>query len=389
MRACGTQCSPRTTARPSPKGAARLTLRWGPTPARGRRTLPAWEGSAHLHHVGDLLQRAGVFDGGQVTRVALFAHGLDGAPQHLARTRLGQAADEVHPGRTRDRAEAFLAETEVRAASGLVGPNQVANARTFLAQQELLLFDRDELLGLRSDQLASLIGVRPESATPQYLPVDEPGTHAEDEPCDRALLRWISRPAEAPAAGSDGTAVIFRAVGEANEVREVLRRCVEGGTPFDDVEILHTDGATYLPLIYETACRLTEDDTGESIPATFAEGVPARYGRPARALLGWLSWVRGGYLQSVLTRMVQDGLLRIEEAERGGLSFADLGGLLRSVPIGSGRARYLSKIDGAIDAVQRSRASGARARVALIALLSAFPTCRPGIGSSSKPCPPG
>ena len=151
---------------------------------------------------------------------------------------------------------------------------------------------------------------------------------------------------------------IFRAVGEVNEVREVLRRCLEAGIPFDEVEILHTDGTTYLPLIYETACRLTDDDNGEAIPATFAEGIPARYGRPARALLGWLSWVRGGYPQSILTRMIQDGLLRIHETERDGLSFSDLGGLLRSVPIGSGRGRYLSKIDGAMAAAERRRAEG-------------------------------
>ncbi len=130
--------------------------------------------------------------------------------------------------------------------------------------------------------------------------------------------------------------MIFRAVGEVNEVREVLRRCVEAGIPFDEVEILHTDGATYLPLIYEIACRLTDDDTGEAIPATFAEGIPARYGRPARALLGWLSWVRGGYPQSILTRMIQDGLLRIEETERERSEFCRPG---RPAPFRSDRQR--------------------------------------------------
>ena len=158
--------------------------------------------------------------------------------------------------------------------------------------------------------------------------------------------------------GMPGTAGIFRAVGEVNEVREVLRSCVGQGLPLDEVEILHTDAATYVPLIYEIACRLTDDDTGEALPVTFAEGIPARYGRPARALLGWLSWIREGYPQSILTRMIQDGLLRIEEAEKGGLSFADLGGMLRSVPIGSGRERYLSKIDGAMNAAKRKMASG-------------------------------
>src|SRR5688500_15367542 len=36
------------------------------------------------HHVADLLQRRRVFDGGQVARVAAFAHRLDGPAQQLA-----------------------------------------------------------------------------------------------------------------------------------------------------------------------------------------------------------------------------------------------------------------------------------------------------------------
>jgi outer membrane protein TolC len=84
-----------------------------------------------------------------------------------------------------------------------VGPNQVANARTFLAQQELLLFDRDELLGLRSDQLASLIGVRPESATPQYLPVDEPPRDFALEPADVLVKRALSNNLDLQAAERD------------------------------------------------------------------------------------------------------------------------------------------------------------------------------------------
>ncbi len=160
-------------------------------------------------------------------------------------------------------------------------------------------------------------------------------------------------PASTPAV--DG---IFPALGEVNEVGEVLRSCVEQGIPFDEVEILHTDAATYVPLIFERASKLTEDAAGESLPATFAEGVPARYGRPARALLGWLSWMRDGYPQATLARMIQDGLLRIEVPEGRGFSFAELGGRFRTVPIGSGRARYLSKIDETLDAVERRRRGG-------------------------------
>lgn len=75
---------------------------------------------------------------------------------------------------TRDRAEAFLKETELRARVGMVGPNQVANARTFLAEQEILLLDREEHLGLLSEQLASAIGVRPEGTDSRFVTVDTP-----------------------------------------------------------------------------------------------------------------------------------------------------------------------------------------------------------------------
>lgn len=75
---------------------------------------------------------------------------------------------------TRDRAKAFLEETEVRARIGLVGPNQVANARTFLAEQELLLIDSLERMGRLTDALASLIGVRPQPGDNHFITVDDP-----------------------------------------------------------------------------------------------------------------------------------------------------------------------------------------------------------------------
>jgi outer membrane protein TolC len=75
---------------------------------------------------------------------------------------------------TRDRADAFLKETELRSRTGLIGPNQVANARTFLAEQEILFLDREEQLDRISDQLASLIGNRPDNGKVRLITVDDP-----------------------------------------------------------------------------------------------------------------------------------------------------------------------------------------------------------------------
>jgi outer membrane protein TolC len=74
----------------------------------------------------------------------------------------------------RDRAKEFLRETELREQAGLVGPNQVASAKTFLAEQELLLIDQEEALDSQSDFLAVLIGTRPESDSRRFKTTDIP-----------------------------------------------------------------------------------------------------------------------------------------------------------------------------------------------------------------------
>ena len=84
----------------------------------------------------------------------------------------------------RDRAQAFLKEAQVRAQAGLGGANQVANARTFLAEQELLWIDRMEDLDNLSDQFASLIGKRPSDNFTRFVVVDEPPVNYPVEPVD-------------------------------------------------------------------------------------------------------------------------------------------------------------------------------------------------------------
>jgi len=72
------------------------------------------------------------------------------------------------------RAEAVLKEAKVRESAGLVGPNQVANAKTFWAEQKILLIDRAEQLDNLSDQLIILIGKKPEFGNSRFLTVDNP-----------------------------------------------------------------------------------------------------------------------------------------------------------------------------------------------------------------------
>jgi len=110
------------------------------------------------------------------------------------------------------------------------------------------------------------------------------------------------------------TPYFFRAIGEANEVRGVLRRCLAKGLPLDTVELLHTDAATYPPLVQEVLAVMVAESGGDAsaageLPVTFAEGLPIRESRTARALAAWLRWRNEGYPQYLLVRMLRDGLL--------------------------------------------------------------------------------
>lgn len=107
---------------------------------------------------------------------------------------------------TLDRAEAFLKETELRSKAGIVGPSQVANAKTFLAEQKLLLIDREEQLDGQSDRLATLIGIRPGSGSARYIVMDEPPSEFEVEPVDEIIEKAFNSNLELKAAQKDADA---------------------------------------------------------------------------------------------------------------------------------------------------------------------------------------
>ena len=168
---------------------------------------------------------------------------------------------------------------------------------------------------------------------------------------DIERLASLRDPAEATAPLADDSLRLFSAVGEVNEVREVFRRLLGQQTSLDGAELLHTDYATYVPLIYEMATGLAAENAADrdapvSIPVTFAEGIPVHYGRPGRALAAWLHWMRDSWDQTLLVRMLQEGLLQTGAVPHQGVAAA-----LRTLPIGNTGKRYLPKINEKIESV--------------------------------------
>jgi len=104
---------------------------------------------------------------------------------------------------TRDQAEAFLNETQLRAQTGLVGPDQVASAQTFLAEQTLGLLERDEQLERQSDRLASLIGLRPTDSARRFIASDDPPHDFAVEPLDSVLAKVVKSNRDLRAAAHD------------------------------------------------------------------------------------------------------------------------------------------------------------------------------------------
>lgn len=217
------------------------------------------------------------------------------------------------------------------------------------------VFSHQDLLLLAEDAAGRLHGL--ERAFWESVPkenrvlirVDRAGEAVEGPASDLSRLRFLLKPELAGPPLKDGTVKILRAVGEVNEVREIFRRCMEERIALDEVEIIHSDYATYAPLIYETAHLLKEGE--EDPPVTFAEGIPVKYSRPGRALLGLAQWFKEAYSPQVLAGIIQDGLFDLKVPE-GRKSLSRLAAAVKSLPIGGGREGFRTAVERMLSALK-------------------------------------
>ncbi len=140
----------------------------------------------------------------------------------------------------------------------------------------------------------------------------------------------------------------FRATGEENEIREVLRRVLSAGVPFDRVEILHTDSAVYPALAWELSRE-------QDVPCTFAEGIAVTYTRPGQAALAFLDWISGGFDAEALRGALASEAIGFPASLPGaqGAGPRAAGRALRDAEIGWGRQRHLRCLDRSIAELER------------------------------------
>jgi ATP-dependent helicase/nuclease subunit B len=121
------------------------------------------------------------------------------------------------------------------------------------------------------------------------------------------------------------------------------------GIPLDEVEVLHPDAETFVPLFYSLSKRYFADPERPSgIPMTFAEGLPVAFSRPGRALALWLRWIEEDFPQGLLVDMLANGLVQADAD----LGHSYLAHVLRSLPIGGQADSYLPKFDARMKALQ-------------------------------------
>lgn len=99
-----------------------------------------------------------------------------------------------------DQAQSVLKRAEQRAAAGLVGPSEVATARVFLTEQQLVAIDEEERLDEVSDRLATLLGRPSSHPSGRFRPISEPPTTAPPEGEAELIRRALERNGELRAA---------------------------------------------------------------------------------------------------------------------------------------------------------------------------------------------
>jgi hypothetical protein len=161
---------------------------------------------------------------------------------------------------------------------------------------------------------------------------------ASAAPAPSGRMSWLFAPREAKAGIKGPEIEIFRALGPANECREILRRLAADKIPFDQAEVLAPAGSAHA-----TAFFLYSSRTG--LPVTFGDGLPVSFTSPGRLFLGLAAWLAGDFLSDELCRLLENGDIVLPGPVAGApLPARSACRHLRRAMIGWGRDRYADRL---------------------------------------------
>jgi len=155
------------------------------------------------------------------------------------------------------------------------------------------------------------------------------------------LLAYLHAPGSA-----SGTATgieLFHAASITDELREALRRVVEAGRRWDEVELITPSPAAYGSALHALASKL-------SIPVTYGAGLPLERTRTGRVVQAYLGWIGEGFQADPIRRLLEAGDLRPTRSA-GYHAPAALARRFRSLRIGWGRRRYRAEVRKALAAL--------------------------------------
>jgi RecB family exonuclease len=151
-------------------------------------------------------------------------------------------------------------------------------------------------------------------------------------------LSWLFAPGQAPPPKGEEAPALFRALGPANECREILRRIYSGKVRFDDVEVLSPPGSPHPVVFHLLAVRA-------GLPVTFGDGLPVSFTSPGRLFFGLADWLEDDLSVDRLCRLLAAGDLVLPSVSRDEpLPARTACRHLKAAMIGWGRDRYLDRL---------------------------------------------
>ncbi len=138
---------------------------------------------------------------------------------------------------------------------------------------------------------------------------------------------------------------LFAAGSVYDEVRGVLRRAIDLGARWDEVEVIAADPSLYGSALHALAESL-------EIPVTFAVGLPVERTRPGRVVTTYFQWIENDFHESRLRALVEAGDIQPPPPDDR-LPGPGLARELRRLRIGWGRERHIARVERAIEGLDR------------------------------------